>query len=52
MIAEVLTSRIGGTATLIGDQPNIIIGSRAGLSFNDYLINIAPLAVINLVVSR
>lgn len=42
LIAEVLASNIGGAATLIGDPPNIIIGSRAGLSFNDFLIHMAP----------
>ncbi|GAA5059703.1 ArsB/NhaD family transporter [Nocardia callitridis] len=42
LIAEVLASNIGGAATLVGDPPNIIIGSRAGLSFNDFLINMAP----------
>ncbi len=43
LIAEVLASNIGGTATLIGDPPNIIIASRAGLSFNDFLLNLAPI---------
>lgn len=37
LITEVLASNIGGTATLIGDPPNIIIGARAGLSFMDFL---------------
>lgn len=37
LITEVLASNIGGTATLIGDPPNIIIGSRAGLSFMDFV---------------
>jgi Na+/H+ antiporter NhaD/arsenite permease-like protein len=46
LIAEVLASNIGGTATLIGDPPNIIIASRARLSFNDFLINLAPLVVV------
>jgi Na+/H+ antiporter NhaD/arsenite permease-like protein len=46
LIAEVLASNIGGTATLIGDPPNIIIASRAGLSFNDFLLNLAPLVII------
>lgn len=46
LIAEVLASNIGGAATLIGDPPNIIIGSRAGLSFNDFLINMAPAVAI------
>jgi Na+/H+ antiporter NhaD/arsenite permease-like protein len=46
IIAEVLASNIGGAATLIGDPPNIIIGSRANLSFNDFLIHMAPITVI------
>ncbi|HEU4568803.1 MAG TPA: ArsB/NhaD family transporter [Marmoricola sp.] len=46
LIAEVMASNIGGTATLIGDPPNIIIGSRAGLSFNDFLVNLAPFSVV------
>jgi Na+/H+ antiporter NhaD/arsenite permease-like protein len=50
LIAEVLASNIGGAATLIGDPPNIIIGSRAGLAFNDFLINLAPIVAIELVV--
>lgn len=50
LIAEVLASNIGGTATLIGDPPNIIIASRAGLGFNDFLINLAPLVVVLMVV--
>jgi Na+/H+ antiporter NhaD/arsenite permease-like protein len=50
LIAEALASNIGGMATLVGDPPNIIIASRADLSFNDFLINLAPLAVILMVV--
>lgn len=50
LIAEVLASNIGGMATLVGDPPNIIIASRAGLTFNDFLIYLAPLAVALLVV--
>ena len=50
LIAEVLASNIGGTATLIGDPPNIIIGSRAGLSFNDFVVNLGPIVVILMVV--
>ncbi|UGU30289.1 SLC13 family permease [Mycolicibacterium smegmatis] len=46
LIAEVLASNIGGAATLIGDPPNIIIGSRAGLTFNDFLIHMAPIVII------
>ena len=50
LIAEALASNIGGTATLIGDPPNIIIASRADLSFNDFVVNLAPIVVILLVV--
>ncbi len=50
LIAEVMASNIGGTATLIGDPPNIIIASRSGLSFNDFLFNLAPIVVVLLVV--
>ncbi|MCT2584319.1 SLC13 family permease [Actinophytocola gossypii] len=46
LIAEVLASNIGGAATLIGDPPNIIIGSRAGLTFNDFLVHMAPVVVV------
>ncbi|NUT48128.1 MAG: ArsB/NhaD family transporter [Saccharothrix sp.] len=50
LIAEVLASNIGGTATLIGDPPNIIIASRAGFSFNDFLVHLAPFVVVMMVV--
>jgi len=50
LIAEVMASNIGGTATLIGDPPNIIIASRADLSFNDFLANLAPFIVVAFVV--
>ncbi len=50
LIAEVLASNIGGTATLVGDPPNIIIASRSGLTFNDFLFNLAPLVVVLMVV--
>ncbi|HEY8482423.1 MAG TPA: ArsB/NhaD family transporter [Spirillospora sp.] len=46
LIAEVLASNIGGAATLIGDPPNIIIGSRAGLTFNDFLMHMTPIVAI------
>jgi len=48
LIAEVLSSNIGGAATLIGDPPNIIIASRSGLSFNDFLLNMAPIAALGM----
>jgi Na+/H+ antiporter NhaD/arsenite permease-like protein len=44
LFAEIFASNIGGTATLIGDPPNILIGSAAGLSFNDFVHNLAPVA--------
>ncbi|MFJ7300269.1 SLC13 family permease [Streptomyces sp. NPDC099088] len=50
LIAEVFAANIGGTATLVGDPPNIIIASRAGLTFNDFLVHLAPLAVVLVVV--
>ncbi|MFG1707461.1 ArsB/NhaD family transporter [Nonomuraea sp. M3C6] len=46
LIAEAMASNIGGTSTLIGDPPNIIIASRAGLTFNDFLVHLAPLIVV------
>lgn len=46
LITQVITSNIGGTATLIGDPPNILIGSATGLDFNAFLLNLAPLVLI------
>jgi Na+/H+ antiporter NhaD/arsenite permease-like protein len=46
LLAEVFASNIGGTATLVGDPPNIIIASRGGLSFNDFLVHLAPVVVV------
>ncbi|NJE02393.1 SLC13 family permease [Thermococcus sp. JdF3] len=51
LLAEVFASNIGGTATLIGDPPNIMIGSAAGLSFNEFLLNMGPIALVDLFVS-
>ena len=51
LISEVIASNIGGTATLIGDPPNILIGSAAKLSFNEFLINLSPIAIIILIVT-
>ncbi|WP_238151201.1 SLC13 family permease [Kribbella sindirgiensis] len=50
LIAEVMASNIGGAATLIGDPPNIIIASRSGLTFNDFLLHLTPLVAIELLV--
>ena len=41
VISQAVISNIGGAATLIGDPPNIIIGSKVGLSFNDFVLNLA-----------
>jgi Na+/H+ antiporter NhaD/arsenite permease-like protein len=46
LIIEVMASNIGGTATLIGDPPNIIIAGATGLSFNAFIANLAPIAII------
>ena len=50
LMAEVFASNIGGAATLVGDPPNIIIASRAGLSFNDFLVHMAPIVIVVMVV--
>ncbi|HAS82919.1 MAG TPA: hypothetical protein DCS43_09680, partial [Verrucomicrobia bacterium] len=42
LIMEAVFSNIGGTGTLIGDPPNILIGSQAQLSFNDFILNLGP----------
>ena len=46
LILEAVFSNIGGTATLIGDPPNILIGASCGLSFNDFLLNLTPVIVL------
>jgi len=50
LFAEIIASNIGGTATLIGDPPNILIGSQAGLSFNDFVYHLTPVIIIVTVV--
>ena len=50
LMAEAFASNIGGTATLVGDPPNIIIASKAGLTFNDFLIHLTPIVIIVTVV--
>jgi Na+/H+ antiporter NhaD/arsenite permease-like protein len=50
LMSEIMASNIGGAATLIGDPPNILIGSAAGLDFGAFLVNMAPLSAILLVV--
>ncbi|MFZ5650419.1 MAG: SLC13 family permease [Bacillota bacterium] len=46
LVAEILASNIGGTATLIGDPPNIMIGSATDLGFMDFVINLTPVVVV------
>ena len=50
LILEAIFSNIGGTATLIGDPPNILIGASCNLSFNDFIINLAPVVLLIMVV--
>jgi Na+/H+ antiporter NhaD/arsenite permease-like protein len=49
LIAEALASNIGGTSTLVGDPPNLIVASKSGLGFNDFLINLGPVVLVMLV---
>jgi Na+/H+ antiporter NhaD/arsenite permease-like protein len=46
IVIEVIASNIGGTATLIGDPPNIIIAGATNLSFNEFIVNLAPIVVV------
>ncbi len=50
LITQVLASNIGGTATLIGDPPNIMIASKAKLNFMDFIIHLAPIVIVLMVV--
>ena len=49
LMTEIIASNVGGTSTLIGDPPNIMIGSAANLSFSDFIINLGPIILIILV---
>jgi Na+/H+ antiporter NhaD/arsenite permease-like protein len=51
LIIEVIASNIGGTATLIGDPPNIIIAGATGLSFNAFIVNLAPVVIVTFAVT-
>ena len=51
LISEAIASNIGGASTLIGDPPNIMIGSAAKLDFNQFIINLLPVVFIVLIVS-
>ena len=46
LLPEILASNFGGTATLIGDPPNIMIGSFAGITFNEFVINLTPVVIV------
>ena len=50
LFSEIFASNIGGTATLIGDPPNILIGSQAGLSFNDFVWHLTPVIIVVMLV--
>ena len=52
VVVEIVASNIGGTATMIGDPPNIMIGTHvAELTFLDFIVNLAPIATVTLVVA-
>lgn len=51
LLTEIFASNIGGTATLIGDPPNIIIGSAGNLTFNDFLVNLSPVVAVILILT-
>ena len=51
LIVEAIASNIGGTATLIGDPPNILIGSAAKISFNEFIIHLTPVIVVILAIA-
>lgn len=50
LLSEAFAANIGGTATLVGDPPNIIIASRAGLTFSDFLVHLTPIVLVVLAV--
>jgi Na+/H+ antiporter NhaD/arsenite permease-like protein len=50
LITEALASNIGGTATLIGDPPNIMIASKAGFDFMDFIVHLTPAIIVIMVV--
>ena len=52
LMGEAILSDTGGVATLIGDPPNVLIGSAANLSFNDFLIHLAPIVIVAWVITQ
>jgi Na+/H+ antiporter NhaD/arsenite permease-like protein len=51
ILAQVLASNVGGTATLIGDPPNILIGSAVNIDFSSFIINMGPTVAVSLFAS-
>ncbi|MCD6327926.1 hypothetical protein J7M28_10295, partial [bacterium] len=51
LILEAVFSNIGGAATLVGDPPNVLIGSRAHIPFNDFLLHLGPIIAVVMVLS-
>lgn len=51
LLSEIFASNIGGTATLIGDPPNIMIGSAANLSFNKFLTNMGLISLLDFILT-
>ena len=51
ILSEIVASNIGGTATLIGDPPNIMIASATGFSFAEFLVNVGPISLVALTIS-
>ncbi|WP_298667097.1 ArsB/NhaD family transporter [uncultured Methanofollis sp.] len=50
LVSEIFASNVGGTATLIGDPPNIMIASAAGLTFNEFLLNMGPVVIVDMAI--
>lgn len=50
LLTQIFAANIGGTATLIGDPPNIMIGSAAGLTFLDFVANTGIVAIVSIIV--
>ncbi len=50
LLAEIISSNVGGSATLIGDPPNIMIASSAGLTFNEFITIMGPIAAVDMVI--
>ena len=51
LMAQIISSNIGGTATLIGDPPNIMIGSAVGLSFGDFVLNMSAISILIFIIT-